>query len=430
MANTKVDYDPGKKKNTAAQGVTTPAAPQNTMYVYEGGGSSKPTEKTGTKPDWLDINATKKPDTTPTGGGGYVEEAVDYGPAADDGRGSVYASLPQFQAPDADPQLKMQYENAMAALEAAKGKAPTYGSQYDAQIQSLYNQILGRDKFKYDSKTDPLYQQYVQDYTQQGKMAMRDTMGQAAGLTGGYGSSYGQAVGQQQYDAYLQRMADILPQTYGMALDAYNAEGNRIQQQLDTTRALEESDYGRYLDKLSQYNRDLALAQDAEQLAYNRMTDADKTAYNRALDAYEIASDEEKLKYARSQDYYNRLLGLMSMGYNPTAQEYEDAGLTAGQGALLRKQYLDSQKPVYSGGSPTNQTDRDDQVMSTMQDGFASGGATKLYTIADLENDYNAAKGHSNKVADFGRAYDLAVKSGMTEFDADEWRQFKETHHI
>ena len=321
------------------------------------------TTRRGDKPDWFG----KNPDDNNDGGGGYVEEAVDYGPAADDGRGSIYASLPQFQAPDTDPQLKMQYENAMAALEAAKGKAPTYGSQYDAQIQSLYNQILGRDKFKYDSKTDPLYQQYVQDYTQQGKMAMRDTMGQAAGLTGGYGSSYGQSVGQQQYDAYLQRMADILPQTYGMALDAYNAEGNRIQQQLDTTRALEESDYGRYLDKLSQYNRDLALAQDAEQLAYNRMTDADKTAYNRALDAYEIASDEEKLKYSRSQDYYNRLLGLMSMGYNPTAQEYEDAGLTVGQGALLRKQYLDSQKPVYSGGSRTKQEDADeDSSISTM----------------------------------------------------------------
>lgn len=310
---------------------------------------------------------------------GAAQQTVDYSPAADDGRGSVYASLPQFQAPDADPQLKLQYENAMAALEAAKGKAPTYGSQYDAQIQSLYNQILGRDKFKYDSKTDPLYQQYVQDYTQQGKMAMRDTMGQAAGLTGGYGSSYGQAVGQQQYDAYLQRMADILPQTYGMALDAYNAEGNQLQQQLDTTRALEESDYGRYLDKLSQYNRDLALAQDAEQLAYNRMTDADKTAYNRALDAYEIASDEEKLKYARSQDYYNRLLGLMSMGYNPTAQEYEDAGLTVGQGALLRKQYLDSLKPTGGGYAPVG-TDEAEEEYTAARDALIDEGGVTLPT--------------------------------------------------
>ena len=47
----------------------------------------------------------------------------------------------------ADPQLQAQYQNAMAALEQMKGKAPTYGSQYDQQIQGLYSQIIGRDKF-------------------------------------------------------------------------------------------------------------------------------------------------------------------------------------------------------------------------------------------------------------------------------------------
>ena len=367
-------------RNPNIGGGTAMGAPGNTMMLYEGGGGSSPTPtaKTGEKPGWFKPKPKLEIDDDNGGGGGYVTQTVDYSPAADDGRGSIYASLPQFQAPDTDPQLKLQYENAMAALEAAKGKAPTYGSQYDAQIQSLYQQILGRDKFKYDSKTDPLYQQYVQDYTQQGKMAMRDTMGQAAGLTGGYGSSYGQAVGQQQYDAYLQRMADILPQTYGMALDAYTAEGDRIQQQLDTTRALEESDYGRYLDRLSQYNREYDQALDAEQLAYSRMTDADKTAYNRALDAYDIAQNEEQLKYSRSQDYYDRLLGLMSMGYNPTAQEYADAGLTTSQGMLLRKQYLDSQN-TGGGYSGLTYDDSDKEYEAARAElAAADGGQTEI----------------------------------------------------
>ncbi len=50
-----------------------------------------------------------------------------------------------------DPNLQAQYENAMAALEQARGQAPTYGSEYDAQIRDLYNQIVNRGSFSYDS---------------------------------------------------------------------------------------------------------------------------------------------------------------------------------------------------------------------------------------------------------------------------------------
>lgn len=281
----------------------------------------------------------------------------------------------QFNAPTADPELQMQYQNAMAALEQMKGKAPTYGSQYDAKIQDLYNQIVGRGPFKYDSKTDPLYQQYVQDYTMNGKMAMRDTMGQAAALTGGYGSSYAQAVGQQAYDQYLQKMADILPETYGMALDAWNAEGDRQAQNLALTQQMEQSDYNRYLDELQQHNIDLNRAQTDADTAYNRMIQEDETAYGRAVDqynrdlteaerkysreadAYNRLLQENKLAYDRSMDaydidvanrkynqsaqdaYYDRLLGLMSVGYTPTAQDYANAGLTVAQGQTLAAAY-------------------------------------------------------------------------------------------
>ena len=217
----------------------------------------------------------------------------------------------------------------MAALEAMKGAAPTYGSRYDAQIQSLYAQILGRDGFRYDSETDPLYQQYVQDYTQQGKLAMQDAMGKAAALTGGYGSSYAQAVGQQQYDAYLQRLADILPQTYGMALEAWKAEGEGLQDKLSTASELEKSDYQRYLDALGQHNLDVQRAQNDADTAYERMSEAEKTAYARQLDRYGIAND-----------YYSKLVRLIGIGYVPTAEDYKRAGISQAQGAALRANYL------------------------------------------------------------------------------------------
>ena len=274
------------------------------------------------------------------GGGGAGGGSADSSPSTP--APSYDKTVPNVFGDTSDPGLTAQYQNAMSALEAMKGKAPVYGSQYDAQIKNLYEQIMGRGPFKYDQKTDPLYQQYVQDYTTQGKMAMRDTMGQAAALTGGYGSSYGQAVGQQQYDQYLQRMADILPQTYGMALDAYNAEGNRLNQNLETTTNLERSDYDKYLDTLNQYNIDVNRAQGDADTWYDRMVAQEKLNYSRQLDQYDMQKDQ-----------YNRLMQLISMGYTPSKEEYNAAGLSEAQGEALRGAYMPAPQTVYVGGGTT-----------------------------------------------------------------------------
>ena len=153
-----------------------------------------------------------------------------------------------------------------------------------------------------DSATDPLYQQYRQSYVQLGQNAMRDTMGQAAALTGGYGSSYAQSVGQQQYDAYLRRLADVLPETYGMALDAWKAEGQDLQRRYSAAAALEQSDYERYLNELAQYDRRLDRARSDADAAYERQFAADERAYRRAVDDYKRRRDEEESAYRRQKD--------------------------------------------------------------------------------------------------------------------------------
>ena len=208
--------------------------------------------------------------SSPEVAGGAYNAGGSYDTAGgDETKESVSAVSPEvpareeaasFRAPEADRAAQLRYDSALAALERKQGEAPHYDSRYDEQIRQLYEQITGRRPFRYDSATDPLYQQYAQRYTEQGAQAMRDTMGRAAALTGGYGSSYAQSVGQQQFDAYLRRLADVLPQTYGMALDAYRAEGDELQRRYELAAGLEKSDYERYLDSLGQYNRDLALA--------------------------------------------------------------------------------------------------------------------------------------------------------------------------
>ena len=120
----------------------------------------------------------------------------------------------------------------------------TYGkqNQYDTAI----NEILNRKKFSYDLNGDALYQQYKDNYINQGKMAMMDTMGQAAAMTGGYGNSYAATVGNQAYQASLQNLNNMVPELYKLALESYNAEGDRLNNNLSVLgadRQLEENSY-------------------------------------------------------------------------------------------------------------------------------------------------------------------------------------------
>ncbi|MBR0208237.1 MAG: hypothetical protein IJQ43_05025 [Oscillospiraceae bacterium] len=227
-----------------------------------------------------------------------VPAAASAGTKADAKTGADLA----FRMPDRDAEAAARYESALAEIERLSGEAPRYDSRYDAEIRELYGQIASRAPFRYDSATDPLYQQYRQEYTAQGRAAMRDTMGQAAALTGGYGSSYAQSAAQQQYDAYLRRLADVLPETYGMALDAWKAEGEDLQRRYAAANALEKSDYDRYLDELGQYNRSLERARSDADTAYERMIAGDERAYRLASDDYKRRLEADKLAYQRAKD--------------------------------------------------------------------------------------------------------------------------------
>lgn len=127
------------------------------------------------------------------------------------------------------------------------------GGQYGQQRDDALSKLLNREKFSYDVNGDALYQQYKDKYVQQGKQAMQDTMGQAAALTGGYGSTYGQAVGQQQYNAYLQKLGDVVPELYQLAMNRYQMEGDELKDQYAMAKDLYDTEYGQYRDTVSDW---------------------------------------------------------------------------------------------------------------------------------------------------------------------------------
>lgn len=162
------------------------------------------------------------------------------------------------------------YQDALKRLQEMEGTKPSYDATYDKQLSDLYEKIMNREKFSYDAANDPLYQQYREMYTREGKAAMQDTMGQAAALTGGYGSTYAQSVGQQQYDAYLQKLNEVVPELYSQAREAYNDEGDRMMQQYQMVGDLRSDEYSKYRDALSDWWQGLNYQTDRADSAYNQ----------------------------------------------------------------------------------------------------------------------------------------------------------------
>ena len=169
----------------------------------------------------------------------------------------------------------------------------TQGFQF--QEQELYDQaaqaFLNREGFSYDLNADPLYRQYLEQYTAAGRMAMEDTMGRAAALTGGYGNSYAQTAGQQAYNAYLQQLNERIPDLYELAYSKYAKEGDALRERYELLKERKEEAYDLYQD---------------------------------ALDEKDAA--------------YSKLVNLIIGGYQPTDEELASVGLTRRQAVALAMQ--------------------------------------------------------------------------------------------
>ena len=210
-------------------------------------------------------------------------------------------------------------------LDSSGGVKPTYAGTYEDQVKDIYSRIENREPFSYDINADPFYDMYKDKFVQGGKLAMKDTMGQAAALTGGYGNTYGQQVGQQAFDAYLQNLADVIPELYDRAYGKYKDEGDELVKLYGLAGDLRDQEYGRYRDELSDWNYNEEVQRELEDLLYNRRINEEETAWSRK-------NTEDRQAWERQQKNYANLLQLISTtGYQPSDAELEAAGMSRAQ---------------------------------------------------------------------------------------------------
>ena len=278
---------------------------------------------------------------------------------------------------------------AQAYLEQVKGSKPgAYQSRWDDELTSLYDQIRNRKKFSYDMGTDPLYQQYREQYQRLGRLAMQDTMGQAAALTGGYGSTYGEQVGQQAYNAYLQNLNDIVPQLQQQAYQRYQDEGTDLYNQYSLVKGREDTDYGRYRDTVSDYYSDLSDARSA----YNSERSLDQSQWATMLDYWAQKANNENAAYLQALAA-EQAAAKKSGGGGGGSSKSSSGGLSDKENekiAKAAKAYMDKQSKV---------------KLRDSKDGTPrTGGATVYLDSRSLDNYINSL-GYNTLQANTFKAY-------------------------
>lgn len=182
------------------------------------------------------------------------------------------------------------------------GGKPSYSSRYQAMIDELTGQILGRDPFSYDAEMDPLYGQYKQSYTRNGRRAMQDTLGQVSARTGGLASSYAEAAAQQTYNNYMSALADKIPELQQLAYSMYQDELSNQRSDLSMLQALESGDYEKYRDLLAQWNTDRSFDYGAYRDSVADSQWQQNFGYQQSRDQVADSQWQQSFDYNRSQD--------------------------------------------------------------------------------------------------------------------------------
>lgn len=256
-------------------------------------------------------------------------------------------------------------------------KPGEYVSQYQSQLDALYDRIMNREDFSYDLNGDMLYQLYRDQYAQQGKQAMQDTMGQAAALSGGYGSSYASTAGNQAYQAYLQQLNAMVPELYQQALARYNAEGDQLMEQYGMTAELENDAYGKYRDTVSDWNAEREYASSD----YRDKYDSDYANYATMLEYWNQLAQQENAQYNSDRELaYSQAMAILQAGKMPSNALLKAAGISSADAKTLKSAYSKSSGSG-SGSGGSSRSSYSYSRGSSGSSGSSSSGSSSSTTL-------------------------------------------------
>ena len=316
---------------------------------------------------------------------------------------------------------------------------PAFDSRWDETKMALANAYLNMNYG--DFMGSDQYKALENRYGLQGKAAAQNILGQIASRTGGLASSYTAQAANQAYNDYMSQLS-------AAAYDMYRGEANEAYNKAMAAYGYDDSDYGRFLNDLSQWNVEHGYATDAfdkalAQANYNREWDrglyeSDLGQWNRdygyAVDAYDrgVAQgnyNQEwnyKVSQAEKTDAMDRIQSFLSTGglaANIDPALIKASGYTQAELLQLQSYYQSLLNPAGSGGtrylrpsSPTKET----PLSAGAAEGAAGGALSGMiyvrnggyYTKNEMEDLIKQGKVQAKTSSDGTVYFDYVFGSG------------------
>lgn len=316
-------------------------------------------------------------------------------------------------------------------------------NQYASAMADAVNRLNSIQRFTYDQKNDPLYQQYAEMYQKNAKLAMQDTVGQATALTGGYGSSYAETAGQSMYNQQMNQLNDKALDLYNASLNAYNsyvdlagkqasaatsafgADQSAINTEVDAAQWNADFDekqaeyaadlaykYAQQQENIRQFNANLAENQrqfnanySLDQQKFNYQKYTNDRDYNRSVFESDRSYDYQKERDNISDAQYAEKVKQAQLdAQNDLAYKYAVAGLNPdGTLSAAEKERLSYQygSNNYKSGSSSNSSSKKSVSKVTYTDlGYAKSthrGDTRIDTLESYLNHINNANSDSTR---------------------------------
>ena len=308
-------------------------------------------------------------------------------------------------------------------------KKPEY-TYDDSTREKYYNELLNRKDFSFDLNNNALYNQYKDTFSKQGQLAMMDTVGQAAAMTGGFGNSYAASAGQQAYQQNLDKLNEVVPEIYQLALEQYQMEGQNLLDKYGVAAAERDTAYGMYRDEKADYytDQEIAYGQYRDEMAdwqydnahlYDRYTDQRDFAYQQERD--DVADWQWEKNHAETVRMNDHNIDIDNKNYLETVRMNDHNIYIDEENLNLDKSKFKHQQTI-----DNRNQNREDQYLQLDKDKFAH---TVTVDNRNQDRDDQYLKLDKDKFAHTvtvdNKEYQLKVKQL-----AEEARRFDKTHSL
>lgn len=206
-----------------------------------------------------------------------------------------------FKSDEIQKRGKKYYYNAASGAGAEYENRPKFEDSYESDIKNLLSKISNQKEFSYNPEDDPVYTGLKKQMSNEAKKAITDVTAEFSQYGGGT-NSYAASAAASAANSYRSKLSEKLPELYQMAYKRYSDNWDNQRKALDYTMKASESERSRYLDDLSQFNKDRSFAEESYNNDISREESEDKRKYDAAQDKIDNDYRQSVFDYQKEQN--------------------------------------------------------------------------------------------------------------------------------